>query len=214
MILHQNLLLEVHTLVETHHVDPFNLLITDLAALGLPFKYPPNLEVALSHCLKHSSNSSKVDDFAQEIMQAAKYETITFLMLCAEQIPTLMKYVLREHGDSWEAEETLQNGEGACRDFSVLFIEACRAVGIAARFVSGYCIGDVASDTHMHAWAEVYLPGAGWRGFDPSREVSTSDDHISVAASYKPQDASPTCGSFRGHVVAIMKTEILISRLN
>lgn len=212
--LHQNLLLEVHTVVETHHVDPFNFLITDPAALSLPFKYQPNLEVALSHYLKRSSASSEVDVFTQEIMQAAKFDTITFLMLLAEQIPTRLKYMLREHGDSWTAEETLRHGEGACRDFSVLFIEACRSAGIAARFVSGYCLGDVASDTHMHAWAEVYLPGAGWRGFDPSRGVTTSDDHIAVAASYSPQDASPTDGSFRGEAAASMEAEILISVLD
>jgi hypothetical protein len=196
--------------VETHHVDPFNFLITDPAALSLP-SYQPNLEVALSHYLKRSSASSGRCLYARN-NAGREFDTITFLML--RRAGPTRKYMLREHGDSWTAEETLRHGEGACRDFSVLFIEACRSAGIAARFVSGYCLGDVASDTHMHAWAEVYLPGAGWRGFDPSRGVTTSDDHIAVAASYSPQDASPTDGSFRGEAAASMEAEILISVLD
>ncbi|BAN36232.1 conserved hypothetical protein, Transglutaminase domain protein [Sulfuricella denitrificans skB26] len=212
--LHENLLIEVHTVVETHHVDPFNFLVTDPAALSLPVKYQPNLETALAHYLRHNNTSPQVDAFAQEIMQAAKYETIKFLMLLAEQIPTRLNYMLREHGDSWTPEETMKHGEGACRDFSVLFIEVCRIAGIAARFVSGYCIGDIASSNHMHAWAEVYLPGAGWRGFDPSRGVTTSDDHVAVAASHNPQDASPTSGNYRGQATSSMEADISIRLMN
>ena len=209
--LHDNLLIEVESVVETHHVDPFNFLITDPAALSLPLKYQPNEELALTPYLKRGSDSPEVRAFAQEIMDATRNETVSFLTRLAQQIPTRLKYMLREHGDSWTAEETLRHGNGACRDFSVLFIEACRCAGIAARFVSGYCTGDVASDNHMHAWAEVYLPGAGWRGFDPSRGVTTSDDHVVVATSHDPQDASPTFGHFRGHGKSTMQAEILVT---
>ncbi|MDH5206833.1 MAG: transglutaminase family protein [Hylemonella sp.] len=211
--LHQTLSLEVRTLVQTHHEDPFNFLLTDASALGLPLRYQPDLALALSHCLQRPSDSPQVMAFAQEVMQRAKGETIPFLTLLAQQIPVRLKYMLREHGEPWTADETLRRGEGSCRDFAVLFTEACRSVGIAARFVSGYCMGDVASGQHMHAWAEVYLPGAGWRGFDPSRGATTSDDHISVAASYHPAGAAPTCGSFRGQAESSMEVSISMRRL-
>jgi len=202
--------IDVYMQVETHPIDPFNYLITDPAALKLPFKYEPRLETALSPYLQRQNHSHQVESFTQEIMQAAKHETIAFLMLLAEQIPTRLTYMLREHGDPWTPEETLQHGEGACRDFSVLFMDVCRCAGIATRFVSGYCIDDTASDNHMHAWAEVYLPGAGWRGFDPSRGVTTSDDHIAVASSYNAADAAPTLGNYRGNAVSTMVADISI----
>ncbi len=103
--------------------------------------------------------------------------------------------------------------QGSCRDFAMLFIDVCRSAGIAARFVSGYCFGDVAADSHMHAWAEVYLPGAGWRGFDPSRGSLTSDEYISVAAAQRSQDAAPTLGSFRGVATSTMDAGIMIRPL-
>jgi len=208
--LHENLHIDVYMKVETHPIDPFNFLITEPAALKIPFKYTPNLESALLHCLKSESDSMQVLSFAQEIMQTAKNETITFLMLLAEQIPTRLKYLLREHGNPWAPEETLSQGKGSCRDFSVLFMEICRKAGIAARFVSGYCIGDDADNSNMHAWVEVYLPGAGWRGFDPSRGVTISDDHIAVAASHHAADAAPIIGSYRGTAKSTMKADITV----
>jgi len=93
----------------------------------------------------------------------------------------------------------------------MLFIDICRSVGVAARFVSGYCLGDESAGGEMHAWAEVYLPGAGWRGFDPSRGLSVNDDYIAVAAGQLSQDAAPTMGNFRGEAVSSMDAEIIMS---
>ena len=211
--LHANLSIDVRTRVETHHGDLFNFVITDSAAMTLPVKYQPHLEVALAHYLVRDGNGSQVASFAQEIMRAAKHETIPFLSLLAEEIYQRLKYMLREHGDPWAPEETLQQGRGSCRDFTMLFIDVCRSAGIAARFVSGYCVGDEAAERDMHAWAEVYLPGAGWRGFDPSRGLSISDDYIAVAAGQRSQDAAPTFGSFRGDAVTTFEAEILINAL-
>jgi transglutaminase-like putative cysteine protease len=211
--LYENLQIDVYALVETHPDDPFNFLITDSSALTLPLKYSAQLEATLAHYLLSESHAPALITFAQGVMQEAKFETISFLMLLAQQIPTRLKYMLREHGDPWTPQETLENGEGACRDFSVLFIEACRLAGIAARFVSGYCIGNEADNSHMHAWAEVYLPGAGWRGFDPSRGVTTSEDHISVAAGYSAQDAAPTNGAYRGVATSSMEADISVNIL-
>lgn len=211
--LHENLFIEVHTQVETHCGDTFNFLITDPAALRLPLKYLPHPTFVLAHYLARDSDAPQVAIFAQEILQATDHETIRFLTKLAEEIPKRFEYMLREHGDPWTPEETMNLGQGSCRDFAMLFIDVCRSVGIAARFVSGYCNGDETVAGDMHAWAEVYLPGAGWRGFDPSRGLTTSDDYIAVASGQRPQDAAPTLGSFRGTAVSSMEAKISISLL-
>lgn len=212
--LHENLLIEVHTLVETHHGNPFDFFVTDQAALTLPLEYQPQLARVLDHYLVREVGDPGLAAFAQEMLQEAKHETIPFLSLLAEQIYQRLEYMLREHGDPWAAGETLKQGKGSCRDFAILFIDICRSVGIAARFVSGYCFGDESAGGDMHAWAEVYLPGAGWRGFDPSRGLSVNDDYIAVAAGQLSQDAAPTFGSFRGEAVSSMDADISISVLD
>jgi transglutaminase-like putative cysteine protease len=180
----------------------------------LPLEYDPQFARALGHYLARNGDHPGLAAFAQEMMQAARHETIPFLTLLAEEIYQRLEYMLREHGDPWTPEETLEQGKGSCRDFAMLFIDICRSVGIAARFVSGYCIGDAAAGSDMHAWAEVYLPGAGWRGFDPSRGLSVNDDYVAVAAGRLSQDAAPTFGSFRGEGVSSMDAEISISVLD
>jgi len=210
--LHENLQIEVQILVETHRGNPFDFFVTDQAALTLPLVYPAELAGALGHYLVRGGEYPHLATFAQEMMQAAKQETIPFLTLLAEEIYQRFEYVLREDGDAWTSEETMKQGKGSCRDFAMLFIDICRSVGVAARFVSGYCLGDDAANSgDMHAWAEVYLPGAGWRGFDPSRGLSVNDDYVTVAAGEHPRDAAPTHGNFRGDATSVMDAEISIT---
>ena len=90
---------------------------------------------------------------------------------------------------------------GACRDLAVLFVDCCRAEGIAARFVSGYQKGNLLSERRdLHAWPEVYLPGAGWRGFDPPppHGEAVSDVHVTMAAAAHSRDTMPVSGVFSG----------------
>ncbi len=190
--LHDDLLIEVHTLVETHHGNPFDFFFTDPDALILPLEYQPQLARVLGHYRDRDSDHPILAEFAQEMMQASKHETIPFMTILAEAIYRRLEYLLREQGEPWTPQETLKQGRGSCRDFAMLFIDICRSVGIAARFVSGYCLGDAAAGGDMHAWAEVYLPGTGWRGFDPSRGLSVNDDYVAVAAGQHPRHAAPT----------------------
>lgn len=207
---HENLLIEVHAVVETHRGSPFDFIVTDPAALALPLEYEPKFARVLGHYRVRDGDHPRLTDFAQEMLQAANRETIPFLSLLADEIYKRFEYMLREHGDPWSPEETIIKAKGSCRDFAMLYIDICRSVGIAARFVSGYCISDAAAGSHMHAWAEVYLPGAGWRGFDPSRGLSISEDYIAVAAGQHSRDAAPTDGSFRGEAVSTLDAEISI----
>lgn len=209
---HRTLEIEIRSHVTTHGGEPFNFLITHPQALTLPLQYTSDLAEATAPYLQcNSQNAAVVAELTQAVMRQANYDTLSFITDLAQLIPSRLTYMLREHGDPWRAEQTLEYGKGSCRDFAVLFIEICRQAGIASRFVSGYCLGETASDHHMHAWAEVYLPGAGWRGFDPSRGVTVSDDHIVVATSPSPALATPISGSFRGDATATMQAQVEIT---
>ena len=116
-----------------------------------------------------------------------------------EQLHKEIRYVIRLTGEPMPSHVTLKEQQGACRDIAILFIDSCRSLGLAARFVSGYLFGSPEDERdHLHAWCEVCLPGAGWRGFDPSNGIATAENHISVAAAYQPVGAAPVDGSFYG----------------
>ena len=117
----------------------------------------------------------------------------------------------REEGTPRDPDATLSLQSGACRDLAVLFVECCRSVGLAARFVSGYAHIDDSTDHEFHAWAEVYLPGGGWRGYDPTLGLAVADRHVVVAAAAHPSDAAGISGTFRGSAVATIETAVEIS---
>jgi transglutaminase-like putative cysteine protease len=110
---------------------------------------------------------------------------------------------IRDQGLPQTPEQTLMRRHGACRDVAVLFMALCRAQGLAARFVSGYQAHaeSVHEERYLHAWPEVYLPGVGWRGYDPTHASRVQDAHIAVAASYHPAGAAPVEGSYYGEAV-------------
>ncbi|MDX1432787.1 MAG: transglutaminase family protein [Gammaproteobacteria bacterium] len=116
-------------------------------------------------------------------------------------IPARFQYRMREEPGVQRPSETLALGGGSCRDFATLFMETCRHIGLAARFVSGYLYAPnlPAAQGATHAWSEVYLPGAGWRGFDSTTGTLVGGDHIAVAVARHPESVPPVSGSFEGN---------------
>jgi len=108
------------------------------------------------------------------------------------------RYSRREEPGVQSPSRTLALGTGSCRDFATLYMEAARAWGFAARFVTGYI--QLAGEQHgaTHAWAEVYIPGAGWRGYDPTNNKMAGSEHVSVAVACDPWKASPVSGTWKG----------------
>ena len=93
----------------------------------------------------------------------------------------------------------IKEGKGACRDLTWLYLTSCRSVGLAARFISGYHLPfNVRKKPELHAWCEVFLPGAGWLGFDPNLGMAISERHVAVATSFNPVMTLPTSGTFWG----------------
>lgn len=124
---------------------------------------------------------------------------------------------VRLDGPARSPGETIAGHEGVCRDLTVLFMAACRYLGIAARFVSGYQQGDGSrTQRYLHAWPEVYLPGLGWRGYDPTHDGPVGDRHLAVAAAGLPADTTPVEGgySFQGErLTSTLEADIRISGL-
>lgn len=184
--------------VETHRSNPFDYILADTTVESLPLQYAPDLSPAVAVYCPPMASSEEVTRFAVGIANDTGKKTLPFLSLLVRRITESCQYIVREVGDPLPAEVTLTQRKGSCRDFTVLFMEACRAVGIAARFVSGYQVPFTDQIHQLHAWAEVYLPGGGWRGYDPTAGLAVGDHHIVVAAGSTPRMAAPISGSFRG----------------
>jgi transglutaminase-like putative cysteine protease len=134
--------------------------------------------------------------------KAAADETNAFAIVATlnRAIQKNIPYVRREEKGVQTPAETLQKRSGSCRDMATLLMEACRALGMAARFCSGYldCAASVAGHASTHAWMEVYLPGRGWTGFDPTIGDEVSHKHVSIGVSNHPRAVMPISGRFFG----------------
>jgi len=190
---------KVSSKIETLRKNPFDYLLEPFA-LKLPIDYSTSLLTQLSPYLQRNylGNIDPIAyQLAQEILVASDYQTSIFLNKLNQQIYDNCQYLIRETGDPLPAGITWKEKSGSCRDFAVLFMEVCRAVGLAARYVSGYQEGDPDQiERDLHAWVEVYLPGAGWRGYDPTHGLAVSDRHIPLVASAFPNYTVPISGSF------------------
>ncbi len=199
--LHANLSLAMAAEVETLAANPFDyLLVTE--RLGLPgiFSEPEAGELAPFLRQRHPAppQGDRLGALVGEVAGQSTFITDFLLNLNRYLFENLGKTVREEPG-VLTPEQALKRGAGACRDATLVFMEACRRMGIPARYVSGYQAGDTDEDLgDLHAWAEAYVPEAGWRGFDPTHGLAVADQHVVVAVGADPENAAPVSGSFRG----------------
>lgn len=190
--------------------NPFDYILGN-EAVSLPMWYREPLSTALAAYRNDTHVADSVKQYANSAAYGAHWNTLSFLTALSRQIFRTFRQVIRPYGPPWPSDQTLSLQEGSCRDFAVLFCDACRAMGIAARFVSGYeCASANSQDSYMHAWAEVYLPGAGWRGYDPSRGLAVSNGHVAVAAGFNYDLASPVTGSYLGASGSRMEASLFL----
>jgi transglutaminase-like putative cysteine protease len=197
--LHNELTISTSSVVETLRDNPFDFIVQNEEAFNLPLSYPDYYKPFLIPYQRRERINAEVDKFATHISEEANNQTLAFLRTLSLYICNNFEHIFRKSGNPYRPEVTLAKKKGACRDMVVLFIDACRALGIAARFVSGYRDGaSTNTEKHLHAWAEVYIPGGGWRGFDPSFGLAVSNTHVALASGITPESAAPISGTYRG----------------
>jgi transglutaminase-like putative cysteine protease len=211
---HDHMTLRATSEVETLRDNPYDFLLTATNS-RLPIGYHPWEATLLGPALKRSAVPIHVDparELAEQLRHSSRGEVVPFLTRLTETIANRFKVIHREEGGPWAPATTMEQRHGACRDLAVLWVDICRAVGLAARFVSGYQLGDGDQERRtLHAWGEVYLPDAGWRSFDPSSGLAVSDRHVAVAAAADPPHAAPVTATYRGtNVEASLYADVII----
>jgi transglutaminase-like putative cysteine protease len=171
--------------------------LPELGPLAERLPLPPAAHADLSPFLVASSHPD-VCAFAEQLSVDVQREPVRFLDHLTHTLYGRIDRHIRPSGNAREAHETLALGSGACRDLTVLFLEVSRSQGLAARFVSGYQAQAQTPDgqRHLHAWAEVFLPGVGWRGWDPTHGMRVSDGHVALCAAPHQAATMPIEGGF------------------
>ena len=172
----------------------------EMARLPIPIgRLNPDLMSNLQGWLPNGQHDAAAMDVAQEALMGSDQRSLTFLQQLIEIIQDRVKYTQRHSGPAWPASRTLKERVGSCRDLAMLMIECCRCVGLPARFVSGYHLVEPKPERYdLHAWTEVYLQGAGWRGFDASGKGAVDERYIPIATSSKSDLTAAITGSFSG----------------
>ncbi len=190
-------------------INPFDFFL-EAYAESFPFAYPDGLRRELAPFLECDPLTPRVqawlDKFRRERL-VGDVVTVDMLVDLNQRLQNAVSYIVRMEPGVQTPEETLEKGSGSCRDSGWLLVHILRHLGLAARFVSGYLVqltadvrpldgpaGPEKDFTDLHAWAEVFLPGAGWVGLDPTSGLLAGEGHIPLAATALPSSAAPVTG--------------------
>ena len=217
--LSDQLLIDSILLIEQYDQQPLDFLVEDYA-VNYPFAYDLEDYVLLQPYLL--GNTDQPDPSLARWLstiwrRGEALESYTLLQRVNRAIHCLISYQRREEPGVQAAALTLFKQTGSCRDLAFLFMDLAKQLGFASRFVSGYSYTTRASHDagSTHAWAEVFLPGAGWKGFDPTRGEIVGENYIPVAVGRLPHLVPPISGSFHGKaVLQSMTVAVAVERLN
>ena len=188
-------------------INPFDFFV-DESAKDWPFVYPPGLAAELAPYLEPTANGPLLEEYMRRLDKRSIPGTLDFICDLNRLLSTQINYLIRMEPGVQTPDDTLRLGSGSCRDTGWLLVQILRRLGVAARFVSGYLIqlkpdvkpldgpaGATEDFTDLHAWAEAYVPGAGWIGLDPTSGLLASEGHIPLAATPSPSSAAPISGA-------------------
>lgn len=191
--------------VQQYNTNPFNFVLEPYAN-EVPFQYSPDEAPDLAPFLirNHPDDEGAIRDWIRPFLNIqGRGRTVDFLNALNRSVPLFFQYARREEPGVQSPGQTLKQRSGSCRDFALLMMEAARFLNLGARFVSGYLCETTtnrfaAAAAATHAWTEIYLPGAGWKAFDPTCGIMAADLHVAVAVARDPVQAPPVSGTFVG----------------
>lgn len=206
----ERLEIAVELAIDIHPVNPFDFVVQP-AAETLPFEYgAAAAELTPYRTLEGEAfvHGERFEALVRETAPREREPTVAWLVALNRTVAERVRYVLREEAGVFTPEQTLSEARGSCRDSAVLLVALLRAHGLAARFVSGYLVqladegmlpdepkGVTRDVVDLHAWAEVFLPGAGWIGFDATSGLLTGEGHVPLACTASPRHAAPIDGT-------------------
>lgn len=201
----RELRIDVALVAQLHPQNPFDFLIT-ADAERMPFSYDDEERRALTAYLDVEAAGPRLAAWIARARERLPLRTVDFVVDVNRELADAIEYERRLEPGVRVCEETLREGRGSCRDSTWLLVQIMRHCGLAARFVSGYLI-QLAAETKsrrgrvhdvdsgdFHAWCEVYLPGAGWMGLDPTSGLAAAEGHIPLACAALPEAAAPVSG--------------------
>ncbi|MDT8429145.1 MAG: transglutaminase family protein, partial [Pseudomonadales bacterium] len=202
----KELIIRVELLADMTVINPFDFFLEESAEF-FPFQYDPQLARDLAPYLEIKDDSPELRAWVKAA-DASKQALVNFLVNENARTQHVVNYVIRMEPGVQTPAETLQSQYGSCRDSAWLMVQTLRHLGLAARFASGYLV-QLATDikaidgpsgpeedfTDLHAWVEVFVPGAGWIGLDPTSGLFASEGHIPLACTPDPVSAAPITGS-------------------
>jgi len=193
--------------------NPFEFVLAR-RAVQMPFAYEDDIaSIICAYCNRQTGDKISLPDWTPPTPGSPR-ETVATVVELMKLLHRTISYQRREEGAAQSPAETLRLQRGACRDTAVLLAEILRDAGMAARVVSGY-LREADEEIRraegsLHAWTEVFLPGAGWVGLDPTNGILCNDNFIAAAVGLRPADVTPISGSFyhRDRVPAEMQSRL------
>lgn len=204
---------KIHTesVVSIRDHNPLNFILYPSSSFNLPMKYDSPLKELLSQALKFDNISQPLIKYGERLLVESKQNTIDFITNVTRQIHNDFIVESRQEGIPFEADKTFSLKNGSCRDLVWMQIQLFRYMGVASRFVSGYYYIPLENlDFELHAWLEVYLPGAGWVGLDPSHGIVAGNSHIPIASSTHFENTMTVTGTIRGDATSELTSNLLI----
>ncbi|MCU4674119.1 transglutaminase family protein [Catenovulum sp. 2E275] len=197
----------VDLIAEMTVINPFDFFVESYAE-KIPFEYPKQLKLDLAPYLETLPVSKPFQQLIDSLKPKQATSTVDFIVAANQKIYQMIAYGIRMEPGVQTVDETLEKKSGSCRDSAWLLVQLCRNLGLAARFVSGYLVqltpdqksldgpsGPETDFTDLHAWTEIYIPGAGWVGLDPTSGLFAGEGHIPLACTPEPSTAAPVTGA-------------------
>ncbi|MCB1446527.1 MAG: transglutaminase family protein, partial [Rhizobiaceae bacterium] len=217
--------IEVDLVADMTVYNPFDFFVEESAEMW-PFAYPEDLQEDLSIYMRPEPPGPRLQAFLDTIDRTPQ-KTVDLVVGLNQELQQKIGYVIRLEPGVQSPEETLASAMGSCRDTGWLLVQTLRHLGLATRFVSGYLIqlapdiksldgpsGTEVDFTDLHAWCEVYIPGAGWIGLDPTSGLLTGESHIPLAATPHYRNAAPITGGFFGQAETDFAFDMTVMRVS